>query len=254
MSQPDQPPQPSSPGGEGSSPQQPGYGYDQQPYGYDQQAPGYDQQPYGYGQQPSPYDPQAYGHGQQGHGYGYGQQPYGYDQQPSPYGQPGYGYAVPAYGYGYGQPALGPDGKPPLDQPHYGIGFADAVKRVFAKYARFDGRASRSEYWWWVLAYSIVVGLLSLPLVLTPGPDTGSPSTLASLLAVVALVVVLAVLVPTIAVTVRRLHDADLSGWLYLLALIPWVGGLVVLVLTLLPPKPGGARFDRPPALVGPTG
>jgi hypothetical protein len=40
---------------------------------------------------------------------------------------------------------------PPLDLPHYGIGFVDAVKRGFKKYATFKGRASRSEYWWWTL-------------------------------------------------------------------------------------------------------
>ena len=45
---------------------------------------------------------------------------------------------------------------PPLDWPHYGIGFLPAVKRAFQKYATFSGRASRSEFWWWVLANAIV--------------------------------------------------------------------------------------------------
>lgn len=52
-------------------------------------------------------------------------------------------------------------------------------------------------------------------------------------------------LVPGFAVTFRRLHDVDLSGWFYLLALIPFVGGLILLVLFLLPARPGGARLDR---------
>ena len=55
----------------------------------------------------------------------------------------------------------------------------------------------------------------------------------------------LAIAVPSIAVTVRRLHDAGFSGWLYLVNLVPYVGGLVILVLTILPSKPEGARFDR---------
>ena len=55
----------------------------------------------------------------------------------------------------------------------------------------------------------------------------------------------LATLIPQIAVTVRRLHDANLSGWLVLLRLLPSVGDIVVLVLTVLPSNPAGARFDK---------
>ena len=54
---------------------------------------------------------------------------------------------------------------PPLDLPHYGIGFVDAVKRGFKKYATFTGRASRSEYWWWTLFTSatyLVLGLAGI--------------------------------------------------------------------------------------------
>jgi uncharacterized membrane protein YhaH (DUF805 family) len=51
--------------------------------------------------------------------------------------------------------------------------------------------------------------------------------------------------VPTIAVGVRRLHDANMSGWLYLINFIPLAGAFVLIVLLVLPPKPEGARFDR---------
>ena len=54
-------------------------------------------------------------------------------------------------------------------------------------------------------------------------------------------------MVPTIAVTVRRLHDAGYSGWLYLLTLIPWLGGVILLVFALLPPSPAGAKYDPTP-------
>ena len=50
-----------------------------------------------------------------------------------------------------------------LAYPAYGIGFGAAVKRAFQKYARFDGRASRSEYWWFTLAYTVVGLLLYVP-------------------------------------------------------------------------------------------
>jgi uncharacterized membrane protein YhaH (DUF805 family) len=54
----------------------------------------------------------------------------------------------------------------------------------------------------------------------------------------------LAILVPSIAVTVRRLHDANLSGAFYFLGFVPSVGGIILLVLALLESRPEGARFD----------
>ncbi|MFL6064331.1 MAG: DUF805 domain-containing protein [Friedmanniella sp.] len=203
---------------------------DQNGYGFEQPGPGYDSQPY-----PNPYGAQDYPQ--------YGQQD---GQAGQPYGQQVPGYGAPAYGYGYGPIAPGAGGEPSLDEPYYGISFGGAIKRGFAKYARFDGRASRSEYWWWVLASSVVFGLLAGVLGGTSA-DAGSPSAVTSLFAIVLVLGLLAIIVPSIAVTVRRLHDADLSGWLYLLTLIPYAGSLVLLVLTLLPSKPSGARFDRRP-------
>jgi uncharacterized membrane protein YhaH (DUF805 family) len=55
----------------------------------------------------------------------------------------------------------------------------------------------------------------------------------------------LATLVPSIAISVRRLHDGNFSGWLYLLILIPILGALAIIVLMLLPSNPAGARFDK---------
>jgi uncharacterized membrane protein YhaH (DUF805 family) len=243
VSQPEHDPQSPSPAGGASAPseswapqangyEQPGHGptgYSSEPYG---SQPGYGQQPAsGYDQQ------QATGYDQQG---GYGQQPYGYGAG-QPYGQP-----VPAYG-------AGPGGAPTLDQPAYGIGFVDAVKRGFAKYARFDGRASRGEYWWWTLALSlafIVLGILLGVLGAVTSGGTGEPSALVGVLGILVLLAGLAVIVPSIAVSVRRLHDADYSGWLYLLTLTS-IGSLVLIVFFALPSKPSGARFDRQPPYGG---
>jgi uncharacterized membrane protein YhaH (DUF805 family) len=137
---------------------------------------------------------------------------------------------------------------PPLDWPHYGIGFGGAISRGFKKYARFDGRASRSEYWWWTLFTTVVAIVLAIPTVvigLQTSPDGGrTPGAPAVPLLVTLMLFYLAVVVPTIALTVRRLHDVGLSGWLVLLALIPWVGGLILLVFAVLPPSPAGARYD----------
>jgi uncharacterized membrane protein YhaH (DUF805 family) len=252
------PPQPSDQQPHGSSAWgQPPQGYGEQGYG---QAPGYGQQGYpqpgygdqaGYGQQtygqqgyPQPgYGDQA-GYGQQGYPQqGYGQQGYGQDPYAQPYGQGGYGQAWPAT----------QGGTPTLDQPWYGIGPVDGVKRAFQKYARFDGRASRSEYWWFALASSIPAILFLVPLVIVgEASDRGGdvPAGAVILMLVLGLAL-LALVVPSIAVSVRRLHDGGFSGLLYLITLVPYIGSLALLVFMVLPPKPEGARFDRRP--VGPA-
>lgn len=119
-----------------------------------------------------------------------------------------------------------------LDKPHYGIGFAGAVKRAYLKYARFDGRASRAEYWWFQLLYAPMYGAWALA--------AGSAS-----LRILLLLCLVVSIVPSLAVLVRRLHDTGHSGWWGLYLLFPFVGGIVILTLTLLPSEPDGARFDR---------
>lgn len=96
--------------------------------------------------------------------------------------------------------------------------FVDAVKSCFTKYVGFEGRATRSEYWWWVLfifLVSIVLGMLRLGMV-------GNLFSLATLL-------------PSIAVGARRLHDIGKSGWWQLLGLIPLLGWLVLLYWAVQP-------------------
>ena len=148
-----------------------------------------------------------------------------------------------------------PQAEPPLDWPHYGIGFVPAVRRGFKKYAAFSGRASRGEYWWWtlfvVLVYFVVGGLAGGIGVAT-SPDGGeTPGALGVLLIIVWLVFMLALLVPTIAVSVRRLHDAGYSGLMYLLSFIPFVGGIILIVFCALPTSPQAVRYG-PPGAAGP--
>jgi uncharacterized membrane protein YhaH (DUF805 family) len=137
---------------------------------------------------------------------------------------------------------------PPLEWPHYGIGFGGAVRRGFTKYATFSGRASRSEYWWWALFTTVVFLALGIPaLVLgsTTSPDGGATPGPAGVPFLVAIgLFYLTVLVPSVALSVRRLHDVGLSGWLVLLGLIPSAGGLVLLIFAVLPPSPAGAKYD----------
>jgi len=142
-------------------------------------------------------------------------------------------------------------GEPPLWAPYYGAPFPAAVKRFFKKYATFSGRASRSEYWWWTLvsvAVSIILNIIT-------GVGTAA-STSASGLSqtsgpaftfgtIVLIIWALATLVPSLALVVRRLHDVNMSGWLALIAFVPFLGALALLVFMILPPNPAGQRFDR---------
>lgn len=177
-----------------------------------------------------------------------GQPPYG---QP-PYGQPPYGQP-PWPDAPYVQTA--PGEPPPLWLPHYGCTPIDAVKRYFRKYADFGGRASRAEYWWIALVDTVVylglalLGVLAgLPGSTTTADGEWTPGPGFFPFGILLVIWMLGIIVPSIAVTVRRLHDANLSGWFYLLLFIPYLGGLALLVLTVLPPKPEGRRFDRPVA------
>jgi uncharacterized membrane protein YhaH (DUF805 family) len=145
---------------------------------------------------------------------------------------------------------------PPLELPYYGIGFIEAIKRGFKKYATFTGRASRSEYWWWYLFTFLVYLVLGLPLyavgIATSRDGGRTPGALAIPLLILFTVFALGIIVPSLALTVRRLHDAGYSGLLALLFLIPYVGGLVILIFALLPSSPAGAKYDPIPATAAP--
>lgn len=144
-------------------------------------------------------------------------------------------------------------GEPPLWAPYYGAPFPAAVKRFFKKYATFSGRASRSEYWWWTLvavAVSIVLNIIisagapaTTASSLGGGPANGPGATFGYILLAIW---GLATIVPSLALTVRRLHDSNKSGWMILLGLIPFAGAIILLVFALLGPNPAGQRFDEP--------
>ena len=155
-------------------------------------------------------------------------------------------YAAAAY------PAQGA-GPVPLWAPLYGASLPEAASRFFKKYGTFSGRASRSEYWWWMLISGLVSIVLNVIMLaggaagakLGPnGTSVPGPAYMVGL--ILAAVWFLAVIVPSLALTVRRLHDSNFSGWMYLIVLIPFIGGIILLVFTLLESKPEGQRFDVP--------
>ncbi|MCW5662220.1 MAG: DUF805 domain-containing protein [Piscinibacter sp.] len=106
---------------------------------------------------------------------------------------------------------------------------------VLKKYAVFSGRARRKEYWMFVLFYILIY----VALMIVEGL-VGSPGILA-------LVFALGILVPSIAVAARRLHDTDRSGWWLLIGFVPLVGGIVLLVFMCLDGTSGPNRFGADP-------
>jgi uncharacterized membrane protein YhaH (DUF805 family) len=169
------------------------------------------------------------GYGQPGAGQ-YGQQqgaPYG---APSGYAQQGYGQQGYAPQGGYGAPGFGAQRGYLQGGP---VDFQSAIKLQIENVTNFQGRASLSAYWWYALALVIVdivleifsVAIGSFPLIM------------------LILLVMFVAGLSGLSVAVRRLHDTDKSGWMLLLGLIPFIGGIIVLVLMLLPGTPNQNRF-----------
>lgn len=127
----------------------------------------------------------------------------------------------------------GPVGEVTLSQPLRGASPRDAIVRFFKKYATFEGRASRSEFWWpWL--FSFVVNT-AINVIL--GADSTAGSIIGGIFA-------LAILVPSLAVGARRLHDTGRSGWWQLLWLVPCIGWIVLIVFFALPEKAEGDKYN----------
>lgn len=165
-----------------------------------------------------------------------------------------------------------------IEQPKYGCSFTEAIKRFYKKYAVFRGRASRSEYWFVVLFYSLV-SLAAIVLAVIAPP-------LAVIISIAFILFCLASIVPLFALYARRLHDVNISAWFIVIQqVLAAIGGILTMnsasniditsssasmnaslnssfnsvpmlifntipsiiafILVLLPSKPAGARFDR---------
>ena len=123
--------------------------------------------------------------------------------------------------------------------------FSEAVKTcLVAKYATFSGRATRSEYWDFVL-----FGYLLAILVILFGTIVESPELMIGLSSVLTLIL----LIPGLAACVRRLHDTGRSGWWYFLAILPYIGGIALFIIFCLKsdednkygPKPKTGMIER---------
>ena len=103
-----------------------------------------------------------------------------------------------------------------------------SIKLCFSKYADFNGRASRPEYWWFALFVFLVSAVLSMVSNVLPG------------------IFAVATLLPSLAVAARRLHDTERSGWWLLIGLVPMVGFIVLIVF--LAQKSVGGTLAAPQA------
>jgi len=125
-----------------------------------------------------------------------------------------------------------------------------AIKSVFRQYAKFSGRARRSEFWWFTLFYAILSILAAVIDATVFG--TGEATTTATSAAFqvntgpAGWVLLIATFLPSLAVSVRRLHDINRRGWWVLLSLIPLVGAIILIVWACFDSKPTNEHGPNP--------
>lgn len=106
---------------------------------------------------------------------------------------------------------------------HEQVGIVEAFQRAFSNYATVEGRATRGEYWWFaVAAFLVNISAQAADWMVFGVMDGGFP--------VLSIAWALVSFLPSLALTVRRLHDLDRSGWYFLIMLIPLVGPILFIV------------------------
>lgn len=118
-------------------------------------------------------------------------------------------------------------------------------KMALSKYADFTGRSRRSEYWFFALGNVLIYFALAFLGGILAGA-TGSET--AGLIPMILLgIFVLAIIIPSLAVAVRRLHDTGRSGWWYLIGLVPFIGSIVLIVFFCTDSEPGANQWGPNP-------
>ncbi|ASN81413.1 DUF805 domain-containing protein [Deinococcus ficus] len=133
----------------------------------------------------------------------------------------------------------------------------DYLNVIKNHYADFKGRARRREYWMFTLINAIITFVLQIPAqgalmgMAMQSDASGAPSAgltgIALISSILLLVYTLAVLLPSIGVAVRRMHDTGRSGWLLLLGLIPFIGWLILLYFYVQDSQPGANKWGPNP-------
>jgi len=121
------------------------------------------------------------------------------------------------------------------------MSFYESISAALRNYVNFAGRATRAEYWYWILP----VGIINI--VLGIADERLNPGTSFGALSWVTMIVFVATVVHTIAVSIRRLHDIDYSGW-WLLLWFTLIGALILIYWACQRGTPGPNRFGPPRA------
>ncbi len=111
---------------------------------------------------------------------------------------------------------------------------------IINKYAQFNGRANKAEFWQYVLVYFLISIALSLLMSIF-----GGVKILRMIFMILNVIVMLALLIPSLAVGVRRMHDIGKAGGWILINLIPIIGSIWFIVLAINDSEPGTNRFDK---------
>ncbi len=123
--------------------------------------------------------------------------------------------------------------------------FMESVQTCIKEnYCNFEGRAPRSEYWWFTLFLALLEIVTS---VLDGFLGTYTVTSSGKMIGFINLIFLLAILLPSIAVAVRRLHDTDRSGWFYLLVFIPLIGSIILIIFFIQQGTNGRNRFGDDP-------
>lgn len=149
------------------------------------------------------------------------------------------------------------------------VGFGEAIKRAFSNYCNFNGRASRSEYWW----FQLFCFLITLPLtighvVMSMNTASGDIDMMdytyddlgfsmlstgffsINVFTILLMIVSLAFLLPSLGLIWRRLHDTGKGGGWFFISFVPYVGQLILLVMLCMAGQPTANRFGPVPNLV----
>jgi uncharacterized membrane protein YhaH (DUF805 family) len=120
------------------------------------------------------------------------------------------------------------------------MGFGQSISTVISKIGVFDGRASRSEFWWWYLLIVIVNFAVSILDWLIFGRESMGMGIIGWIFSILVLLI-------SLSVGARRLHDTGKTGWLQLLILIPCVGFIILIVFWAMPSQAGDNQYGPAP-------
>jgi uncharacterized membrane protein YhaH (DUF805 family) len=118
--------------------------------------------------------------------------------------------------------------------------FREAIATGFSNYVNFNGRASLSAFWYWIL-FTVLGSVVMAAIDAVAFPSSATLSPFSDLFG-------LATFLPSISVSVRRLHDTDRNGWWFLLSLLPIIGIIVLIVWWIQKGTPGANQYGPPPA------